>query len=63
MHVNRVLIGKLRRVDVSSIVKWGYEDNFKPVYFFVFTKRFHVHKKHRNVKQMTFTLLEVFQNF
>ena len=28
---------------VSSIVNWGYEDNFKSVYFF-FTKRFRAYK-------------------
>ena len=29
---------------ISRIVKWGYQANFKPVYFFFFTKRFHAHK-------------------
>ena len=29
---------------VSSIVKWGYQDNFKPVYFFFLRKDF-AHKK------------------
>ena len=44
-----------------SIVKWGYQDNFKPVFFsgFFVTKRFRAHKKHQNAKQTTFTLLEV----
>ena len=28
----------------SRIVKWGYQDNFKPVYVF-FTKKFHAQKK------------------
>ena len=34
MHINRSSIGGLIGVHVSSIVKWGYQDNFKPVYFF-----------------------------
>ena len=42
----------------SSIVETGYQDNFKPVYFF-FTKRSRAHKKHQNAKQATFILLEV----
>ena len=29
------------------------------VYFFFFTKKFRKHRKHQNVRQMTFTLLEV----
>ena len=40
----------------SSIVIWGYQDNFKPVYFF--TKKSRAHKKHQNAKQTTLTLLE-----
>ena len=24
------------QADVSSIVKWGYQDNFKPIYLFLF---------------------------
>ena len=44
----------------SSIVKWGYQDNFKTDFlFFFFTKRFRVHKKHQNAKQATFTFLEL----
>ena len=31
---NKFSIGRLIGVHVSSIVKWGYQDNFKPVYFF-----------------------------
>ena len=42
---------------VSVIVYWGYQANFKSVYFF--TKRFWVNKKHQSVKQTTFSLLEV----
>ena len=34
MHTNKFLIGRLIGVHLSSIVKWGYLDNFKPVYFF-----------------------------
>ena len=34
MHINRSSIGGLIGEHVSSIVKWGYQDNFKPVYFF-----------------------------
>ena len=41
----------------GSIVKWGYQDNFKPGFFFFFTKRFHAHKKHQNAKQATFLTL------
>ena len=48
-------------VAVSSIVKSGYQDNFKFALclFFFFTKRFCVQKKHQNEKQATFILLEV----
>ena len=31
---NKFSIGRLIGVHVSSIVKWGYQDSFKPVYFF-----------------------------
>ena len=57
MLANRGSIGGLKGVHVSSIVKWDDLDNFKPVFFF--TKRFRAHKKHQNVKQTTFSLLEV----
>ena len=33
MRVNRGSIGGLIGVHVSSIVKWSYQDNLKPVYF------------------------------
>ena len=56
--VNSGSIGGLIEVHVSSIVKWGYQDNFKTDFFF-FMKRFHMHKKHQNTKQATFTFLEV----
>ena len=36
---------------------WGYQDNFKPVFFM---KRFWAYKKHQNPKQMISTLLERF---
>ena len=39
-RVNRGLIGGVIGVHVSSIVKWGYQDNFKPVYFFFLRKDF-----------------------
>ena len=48
MHVNRGSIGGLIWVHVSSIVKWGYQDNFKPVYFF-YEKISHT-KKHSQAK-------------
>ena len=35
---NKSSIGGLIEVHVSSIVKWSYQDNFKPVFFFM--KRF-----------------------
>ena len=44
MELNKGSIGGLIGVRVIIIVKWDYQDNFKPVYFFM--KRFHVRKKH-----------------
>ena len=44
MRVNSGSIGGLIGVHVSSIVKLGYQDNFKPVYF-SFTKTFRAHQK------------------
>ena len=41
----------IRETIVSSILKWGYQDNFKAVFF---TERFRAHKKHQNAKQATF---------
>ena len=38
MHINRSSIGGLIGEHVSSIVKWGYQDNFKPVYLFSYEK-------------------------
>ena len=43
VRVNRGFIGWLIEVHVSSIVNWGYRDNFKSVYFFL-TKRFRAYK-------------------
>ena len=37
---------------------WGYQDNFKPIYFFY--ENILSVKKHQNAKQTTFTLLKVF---
>ena len=34
MRGTKLSIGGLKGVHVSSIVDWGYEDNFRPVYFF-----------------------------
>ena len=34
MRTNKYWIGGLIGVHVSSLVKWGYQDNYKPVYFF-----------------------------
>ena len=34
MRVNRGSIGGLIGVHVGSMVKWGYQDNFKPVFFY-----------------------------
>ena len=36
-------------VIISSIVKWSYPDNFKPVYFFL-RKRFLAHKNTSHLK-------------
>ena len=35
------MIGGVIGVHVSSIVKWGYQDNFKPVFFFFYEKISH----------------------
>ena len=37
---------------VSSIVNWGYQDNFKPVYLFFLTKRICIYK---NTHKQTLT--------
>ena len=44
-------------VFISSIVKWGYQDNFSNLYFL---RKDSERKKHEKAKQTTFTLLEVF---
>ena len=36
MRTNKFSIGGLIGVHISSIVYWGYQDNFKPVYLFIF---------------------------
>ena len=38
MHINRGSIGGLIGVRVVGIVKWGYQDNFKPVNYFFYEK-------------------------
>ena len=57
MRVNRGSIGGLIGVHVSTIVKWGYQDNFKPAYCF-YEKVLNAQKA-ANAKQKTFTILEV----
>ena len=54
MHINGGWIGGLIGVHVSSIIKWGYQDNFKPV-----QNSISCAQKAPNVKQTTFTLFEV----
>ena len=49
MRANKFSIGGLRGVHVSSIVNWGYEDNFKPVYFFFYEKIL-IAQKHSQTK-------------
>ena len=44
---------------VSSIVKWGYQDSFKPVFFFFYEKISRAQKA-SNAKQTTFILLKYF---
>ena len=50
MRANKFSIGGLRGVHVSSIVNWGYEDNFKPVYLFFLRKDF---KRIKTTKRKT----------
>ena len=56
IFVNFEQVSKFQH-NVTSIVKWAYQDNFKPVYFF--TERYRARKKYQNAKQATFTLLEI----
>ena len=56
MHINRGSIGGLIGVHVSSIVKWGCQDNFKPDFFL---RKFFLLQKAPSAQQTTFTLLEV----
>ena len=55
MRINRGSIGRLIGVHVSSIVKWDYQHNFKPVYFFSYKKisraQKHVTSKNEPTKQ------------
>ena len=53
MCTNKFLIGVLIGIHVSSIVKWGYQDNFKPVYFFY--KKISRTQKSPKRKQATFS--------
>ena len=50
MRANKFSIGGLRGVHVSSIVNWGYEDNFKPVYLFFFYEKILIAQKHSQTK-------------
>ena len=45
MRVNRGSIGGLIEVHISSLVKWGYQDNFKPVCLFFCEKILRVQKR------------------
>ena len=38
-------IPKKRQVHDSSIEKWGYQDNFKPIYFFFYENILSVQKR------------------
>ena len=38
MHRNKFSIGGLIGVHANNIVKRGYQDNFKPVYYFFYEK-------------------------
>ena len=48
-------IPKKRQVHDSSIEKWGYQDNFKPIYFFFLRKDFKRTKTQINQNQPTKT--------
>ena len=55
MRINAGSIGGLIGVLISSIAKWGYQDNFKPVYFFYekdFARKKHVTSKNEPTKQI-----------
>ena len=34
LTLHKSVLIKLQNDCISSVVKWGYQDNFKPVYFF-----------------------------
>ena len=55
---NKYSIGEMIGAHVTSIVKWGYLDNFKPVYLFFYENILNT-QKIPNPKQMILTLLEV----
>ena len=42
--LGKYVAGGLRGVHVSSIGNWGYQGNFKPVYFFFYEKISHTQK-------------------
>ena len=46
MRTNKFSIGGLIEVRISSIVYWSYEDNFKPVFFFLFDEKILGAQKH-----------------
>ena len=55
MRTNKFLIGRLIGVHANSLVYWGYQDNFKPVYYFFDEKisraQKHVTSKNQLTKQ------------
>ena len=57
--LGKYVAGGLRGVHVSSIGNWGYQGNFKPVYFFFLRKDF-THTKSTKPNKNDFYLLEVF---
>ena len=45
MHTNKPSVGGLIGVHVSSIEKWVYQDNFEPVYLFIYLQKGFEYKK------------------
>ena len=45
MRTNEFSIGGLVRLHVSSIAKWGYQDNLNPAYLFIFLPKIFEHTK------------------
>ena len=39
MRTNKLSRSRLKGIHVSSILKWAYQDNFKPVSFFFFLRK------------------------